>query len=362
MIPIAKPTIGEEEVGAVSEIIKSGNMASGKQVKKFEEEFAEYSEVKESIATVNGTVSLDLALKALNIKPDDEVILPDFSFIATANCVLFQNAKPVFADVDKKTFNIDAEDIKKKITPNTKAIIGVHLFGQPFEIEKIKEICKNNDLYLIEDCAQAHGAEYKNKKVGSFGDIGCFSLYATKNMTSGEGGILTTNNKVLGGKLRLLINHGQTEKYLHSELGYNYRMTNIQAGLGLCQLKKLDDFNKKRIDNACYLSENIKVSGLTLPYIKRNIKHVFHQYVVRIEDNFCMNRVEFIKYLNENGIGCAIHYPLPISKQPIYQKLGYSPQDCPVAAEVAEKVLSLPVHPSLIKEDLKHIVKTINKL
>ena len=362
MIPLVKPIIGEEEIREVVKVLKSGIIASGEEVIKFEKEFAKYIGVKEGVMTTSGTVALDLALKALKIKEGDEVLVPDFSFISTANCVLFQNAKPVFVDVDKKTFNIDPEDIKKKITSKTKAIIGVHLFGQPFEVEKIKEICKDNKLYLVEDCAQAHGAEYKNKKVGSFGDIGCFSLYATKNMTSGEGGILTTNNKVIGKKLRLLINHGQTEKYLHSELGYNYRMSNIQAGLGLCQLKKLDKFNEKRIENADFLSKNIKVSGLTLPYIKENIKHVFHQYVVKIEENFCMNRSEFIKYLNENGIGCAIHYPLPIHKQPLYQKLGYSKVKCPISEEIAGKVLSLPVHPSLLKEDLKHIVETINKL
>lgn len=364
MIPAAKPIISKEEIIAVNKVLKSNEIASGEIVKKFEENFARYIGVKECVTVSNGTVALDLALKVLGIGKGDEVLVPDFSFISTANCVLFQNAKPIFVDINEKTFNIDVEDLKEKITPKTKAIIGVHLFGHPFDVREIKEICKDKKLFLIEDCAQAHGAEYKNRKVGSFGDLSCFSFYATKNMTTGEGGAITTNNKKLAKKLRLLINHGQTKKYQHSILGYNYRMTNIQAAIGLCQLKKLDKFNEKRIKNAHYLNKNIKINGLTKPYIKPYVKHVFHQYVVKLEENFGLGREEFCQYLRKKGIDCAIHYPLPIHKQPLYKKLGYSDKKvkCHVATEIARKVLSLPVHPGLKKKELEYMVKTINEL
>ena len=363
-ISIAKPILSKEEIKAVNKVLISNKIASGEIVKKFEENFAKYIGTKECVMVSNGTVSLDLALKVLDIKNGDEVLVPDFTFISTANCILFQNARPIFVDINEKTFNIDVEDLKEKITSKTKAVVGVHLFGQPFDIKEVKEICRDKKLFLIEDCAQAHGAEYKNKKVGSFGDLSCFSFYATKNMTTGEGGAITTNNKKLAKKLRLLINHGQTKKYQHSILGYNYRLTNIQAAMGLCQLKKLDKFNEKRIKNAHYLNKNIKIEGLTKPYVKQNVKHVFHQYVVKLEENFGLRREEFCEYLRKNEIDCAIHYPSPIHKQPLYRNLGYSDKKvkCPVATEIAKKVLSLPVHPGLKKEDLEYMVKTINKL
>ena len=359
MIPISKPLIDESEIKNVVEVLRSGMLASGEWVKKFEEQFAEYIGVKYAVATTSGTVALDIALKALGVKSGDEVIVPDFTFIATANAVLFQNAKPVFADVDEKTFTIDPDDVLEKITPRTKAIIGVHLFGHPFDVKAIQEICEDHNLFLIEDCAQAHGAEYKGKKVGCFGTVSCFSFYATKNMTTGEGGMVLTNNKEIERRLRLIINHGQNKKYLHTVLGYNYRMTNIQAAIGIAQLKKLEVFNEKRIRNARYLNKHLK-APLETPYKKNNVKHVYHQYVVKIKEDFPMKRDELINYLSEKGIGSAIHYPLPIHKQPLYQKLGYPRDLCPVSTELSKVVLSLPVHPALTHEDLRYICETIN--
>ena len=249
-IPIAKPEIGPEEMEAVKEVLESGMVVQGKVVKEFEEKFAEYIGVKHAIAVSNGTVALDVALKALDIGPGDEVITSAFSFIASGNCVLFQNAKPVFVDIDPKTFNIDPSDIAEKITPKTKAIIPVHIFGQPAKMDAIKEIAKDKKIEVVEDAAQAHGAEYKGQKAGSIGTMGCFSLYATKNMMTGEGGIITSDDPKLADKMRLIRSHGEIKKYTHNILGYNYRMTNLNAAIGLVQLKKLDKFNQKRIKNS----------------------------------------------------------------------------------------------------------------
>ena len=341
MISISKPLFGEEEINAIKEVLESGMVAQGVKVEEFEKEFSDYINVNHAIVVANGTIALDVALKALGIKQEDEVIVPSFTFISTANAVLFQGAKPVFADVDERTFNINPDDILERITDKTKAIIGVHLFGHPFGVKDIQEICEDLNLILIEDSAQAHGAEYEGKKVGEFGIAGCFSFYATKNMTTGEGGMITTNSDEIAKVCRLLRNHGENQKYLHSRLGYNYRMTDIQAAIGVAQLKKLDDFNEMRINHAGYFDEHLKVSGLTVPYRKKGVKHVYHQYAVTIEDGFPISRDELMKYLSDREIGCAVHYPLPIHKQPLYKQLGYTDENvkCPVATALSKKIV-----------------------
>lgn len=363
VIPIAKPIIGDEEAKVVATVLQSGMLAQGKQVSEFEERFSEYIGVQNSVAVSNGTVALDLALKASGIQQGDEVIIPSFTFVATANSVLFQSARPVFADVDEKTFNINPDDVLERITAKTKAIIGVHLFGHPFDLEAMQEICEDHHLVLIEDAAQAHGAEYGGKRVGSFG-IGCFSFYPTKNMTTGEGGMITTNSAEIAETCRLLRNHGDSGKYHHMTLGYNYRMTDLEAALGIVQLRKLDGFNAKRIKNAEYFNKNITTSGLKLPYNKSGVKHVYHQYAVTIEDDFPMSRDEFMEYLRDKGIGSGVHYPLPIHNQPLYQRLGYTSENvrCPVATALSEKILSLPIHPALEEADLRYIAETINTM
>ncbi len=331
-------------------------IASGEWVKRFEEEFTEYVGTKYAVATTSGTVALDITLKALSIKSGDEVIVPDFTFISTANAVLFQGARPAFADVDEGMFNINPEDVLEKITSRTKAVIGVHLFGQPFDVKALREICDDYHLFLVEDCAQAHGAEYNGKRVGA--SLGCFSFYATKNMTTGEGGLVTTDDKEIEKKLRLLVNHGQNQKYMHESLGYNYRMTNIQAAIGIAQLKRLEDFNTKRMNNAEYLNEHLD-ADIKKPFKREDVRHVYHQYVVKLEEGFPLTRGEFMEYLAENGVGSAIHYPLPIHQQPMYRELGYREQ-CPVATELSGVVLSLPVHPLLTEEHLRHICDVVN--
>lgn len=358
-IPIAKPIIGGEEIKAVGEVLNSGMLVQGEAVKKFEDAFSSYLGVKNSVAVSNGTIALDLALKALDLKPGDEVVSPAFTFIATANSILYQGLRPVFVDVDEKTFSIDPESLAERITSKTRAIVGVHLYGQPVDMKAVQQICDDGNIVLIEDCAQAHGAEYDGHKVGSFG-IGCFSFYPTKNMTTGEGGMITTSDDALASKLRLLRNHGDTGKYNHVLLGYNYRMMNLQGAMGLIQLKSLDEFNQRRIRNAEYLNKNIRIKGIATPYKADNVKHVYNQYVVKVEDDFPVEREKLMNYLQSKGIGSAVHYPKPIYRQPIYRDLGLDKEICPVSEEVSRKVMSLPVHPSLKQEDIEYIAKTMN--
>jgi perosamine synthetase len=362
MIPIAKPLISDEEINAVIDVLKSGMLAHGKEVEAFEKEFAQYLGAKHGIAVCNGTAALDVALKALKIKPGDEVITTPFTFMASSNVILFQGAKPIFADIDPKTFNLDPNEVLEKINDKTKAIIVVHLYGQPADMKAFKEIAEDYNLYLVEDCAQAHGAEFKGQKVGTFGDIAAFSFYPTKNMTTGEGGIVVTNNDELAERAKLIRSHGQTKKYLQEELGYNLRMTNIAAAIGRVQLKKLDEWNAKRIENAKLLTEGIsKIKGLTPPYVDPRVKHVFHQYVIRVEDDFSLSRDELMERLRERGIGTAVHYPIPVHHQPFYQKLGYPKDICPNAIEASKKVLSLPVHPAVSREDIDYIIQTLRE-
>ena len=359
MIPIAKPSIDGQEIENVVRVLESGLLASGEWVQRFEHEFADYIGAACAVSTTSGTTALDIALKALDIKRGDEVIVPDFTFIATANAVLFQDARPVFADVDEETFAIDPADVVSKISRRTKAIIGVHLFGHPFDVKAIQDICSEYSLSLVEDCAQAHGAEYRAQRVGGFGVAGCFSFYGTKNMTTGEGGVITANDEQLEKRLRMLINHGQSQKYLHTRLGYNYRMTNLQAAIGLAQLQKLDDITESRITNAEYLNTCLKVP-LTKPCKEREVKHVYHQYVVKLKEDFSMTRAEFMDYLTDKGIGSAVHYPLPIHRQPLYKNLGYEVEQCPTATRLSDIVLSLPIHPGLTDSDLRYMCDVIN--
>lgn len=359
-IPIARPAIGQEEISAVSAVLESGMLASGERVKEFEQKFADYCGTTYAVAVNNGTAALHAALLAAGIGPGDEVIVPSFTFFATASSVSMCGATPVFADVQETTFNIDPAQVEARITPKTKAVIGVHLFGQPFDAS-VQALCANHNLTLIEDAAQAHGAVCNGVKAGGLGKMGCFSFYATKNMTTGEGGMVTTNDKACADRLRLIISHGQSEKYLHTRLGYNYRMTDMAAALGIVQLKKLDKFNMRRRKNAEYLSANLSVKGLAKPVTATGMQHVYHQYVVRLTDEFCLPRDGFIKYLSSKGIGTAVHYPLPLHQQPLY-KQEYDTDPCPVSTRLASSVLSLPVHPLLDQKELQVICDTINRV
>lgn len=362
MIPIAQPTIGMEEIKAVKEVMLSGNIASGKKVEEFENNFKTYCDVKRAIAVNNGTTALHTSLLALGVGSGDEVIVPNFTFVATASAVVMCGAKPVFCDVDLETYNIIPEDISELITPKTKVVIGVHLYGQSCDTISIREICDDKKLRFVEDAAQAHGVLDNGYKVGGLSDVGCFSFYATKNMTTGEGGMITTDNVVLEDKIRRIINHGQSKKYVHSELGYNYRMTDIQAAMGIEQLKKLDEFNDCRQFNARYYINHLNdLKGLIKPPIKDSMEHVFHQYVIRITDDFHLCRESFMDYLKEKEIGSAIHYPIPLNNQPMMKEYNNG-KILPNSGLLSNQVVSLPVHPNVNLYQLKYICETINNI
>lgn len=360
MIPIAKPLIGEEEINAVTEVLRSGNIAEGQRVKDFEAAFAEYIGTSHAVAVNSGTAALHVALLALGIGSQDEVITTPFSFVATSNSVLFTGARPVFADIDERTFNIDPQSVIEKITPRTKAIIPVHLYGQAADMKSIMEISEDNCLAIIEDACQAHGAEYDGKKAGSFG-TGTFSFYPTKNMTTGEGGMITTDDKNAAERARMIRSHGSRQRYFHEMLGYNLRMTDMSAALGLVQLRRLDDFNETRIRNAGYLSDRLNnINGLRLPYNHERCRHVFHQYTVSLNSTTA-SRDEVVAFLNKKGIGTGIYYPLPIHKQPYYKEIGYR-DSLPVSERAAAEVVSLPVHPGINRTDLDMISGTLREI
>jgi len=351
-IPIAKPQLGEDEKAAVMAVLDSGMLAQGKRVAEFEARFAALCGVKHAVAVASGTASLWLALMAHDIGPGDEVITTPFSFIASSNCALFVGARPVFVDIEPETCLIDASAIEARITERTRAILPVHLYGQPCDMAAIMEIAGRHNLIVIEDACQAHGATFEGQPVGSFG-VGCFSFYPTKNMTTGEGGIITTNDDALAERLRLLRNHGQSQRYRHESLGYHFRSTDIQAAIGLVQLEKLGPWNEQRIANARYLSERLK--GVRVPVVAANRRHVFHQYTVRVSGD----RQVLQDHLSALGVGSAIHYPYPIHHQPLYRSLGYA-DVLPEAEAASREVLSLPIHPALSQSDLDRIVAAVN--
>jgi dTDP-4-amino-4,6-dideoxygalactose transaminase len=359
MIPISKPILGEEEKKAVLKILDSGNLAQGVKVEEFERKFAKYIGTRYAIATSSGTSALHIALLANDVGPGDEVITTPFTFIASSNAILYCGARPVFVDIGED-FDINPDLIEKKITKKIKAILPVHLFGYPADMDKIMKIAKRYHLVVIEDACQAHGASIQRKKVGSFG-TGCFSFYPTKNMTTGEGGVITTNDKKVAERAKLLRNHGMKQKYRHEIIGFNFRMTDIAATIGLEQLKKIEKFNKKRIANADYFNKNIKTKKVILPVCKENYRHVYHQYVIRITDNDPRLRDKVIKILRKEGIESVIHYPLPIYRQKPYLKLGYK-EHLPNTERFSKEVLSLPVHPALSKKELNQIISVLNRL
>ena len=357
-VPIAKPIIGDEEIENVVEVLKSGMIAQGPKVAEFEEKFAEWVGAKYGIAVNSGTAALHVALLSCGIGEGDEVITTPFTFIASGNAIVYTGAKPVFADIDLKTYTIDPDSIEELITENTKAILPVQLYGQSADMDKITEIAEKHDLIVIEDAAQAHGATYKGNKVGSMGNMACFSFYPTKNMTTSEGGIITTNDEKLAENARIFRAHGATVRYHHDEIGYNFRMTDISAAIGLAQMDRIDEFNDKRNENAAYLNEGLKdVDGVVTPYCADGLKHVYHQYTIRVEKG---NRDDWVNVINECGVGTGIHYPIPLYNQPIYKELGFD-GDCPNAELAADNVISLPVHPSLTKEDLDLVIEAVKK-
>src|SRR5438876_1076725 len=370
MIPIALPLLGAEEEAAVLRVLASGQLAQGERVATFEQRFAELCHVQRAVAVSSGTAALHLALLAHNIGRGDEVITTAFSFSATANVILHVGATPVFVDIEPDIYTLDPTQVETALTRRTKAIIPVHLYGHPCDMKRLEQLAANYSLVLIEDASQAHAAAIDGRPVGSFG-TGCFSFYATKNMTTGEGGMVTTNDSAIAEQVRLLRSHGQKERYYHVALGYNLRMTEIQAALGLAQIEKLEQFTEQRIANAAFLTEQLSRSVQT-PIVCPGYRHVYHQYTIRVPQN----RDEWAMHLRTRGIGTAVHYPLAIHQQPFYKeqidKLKFLNTDepmsgmrsmgdrrLPVTEMAAKQVLSLPVHPALTTEDLTTIAREV---
>ena len=355
-VPIAKPIIGEEEIENVVEVLKSGMIAQGPKVEEFEQEFADWVGAEYGIAVNSGTAALHVALLSCDIGPGDEVITTPFTFIASGNSIVYTGAKPVFADIDLKTYTLNPDSIEDLITENTKAIMPVQLYGQAADMDRINRIAEKYGLIVIEDAAQAHGATFNGQKVGSIGDMSCFSFYPTKNMTTSEGGIITTDDEELADSARMFRAHGATMRYHHNAIGYNFRMTDISAAIGLAQLKKIDEFNDKRIANAAYLNEGLKdVDGVITPYCAEGSKHVYHQYTIMVEKG---DRDDWVDIINDCGVGTGIHYPIPLYNQPIYRTLGFEGY-CQNAELAADNVISLPVHPSLTQEDLDAVIDAV---
>ena len=352
-VSIAKPLIGDAEKAAVMAVLESGMLAQGKRVAEFEARFAELCQVKEAVAVASGTAALWLSLMAHDIGPGDEVITTPFSFIASSNCILYVGATPVFVDIEPDTCLIDASAVQSKITERTRALLPVHLYGQPCDVAPLVELAERYNLVLVEDACQAHGATYQGRPAGSFG-TGTFSFYPTKNMTTGEGGIVTTNDETLAERMRVLRNHGQSQRYRHDVLGYHFRSSDLQAAIGLAQMDRLSEWNAQRVANATYLSERLE--GVQTPVVREGRTHVYHQYTIRVPAD---KRDALQAHLRQANIGTAVHYPLPIHRQPLYQSLGYK-DDLPNAQTAAQTVLSLPIHPALSQSDLDRIVEGVN--
>ena len=351
MIRFVKPMVGQEEINGVSEVIRSGMLAQGPKVKQFEKEFSEYIGTKHATAVSSGTSALMLIMKAFDLKQGDEVITTPFSFVATANSIFYCGAKPVFADIDTRTFNIDPEKIEDLITPKTKAILPVHLFGQSANMKRINEIAEKHNLLVFEDACQSHGSELNGKKVGSLGDASAFSFYPTKNVAAGEGGMVLTNNEEIAEKIKVLRNHGQTKSYSCEFLSFNFRMTDIGAAIGLSQLHKLDNHLQRRREIAKKLNQELS-EYIEIPYVIEGANPVYHPYSTK-SDKRDLLRSKLI----EKEVETRIFYPIPIPMQPLYLKLGYGEKVCPVASEVSKKILSLPSGPHLSDEEVEIIIQ-----
>ena len=355
MIPIAQPHIGPEEQQAVQEVLASGMLAQGPQVAAFEEAFADYLGVEHAVAVSSGTEAIRLALMAIGVGPNSEVIIPAFTFVATATAVIMTGAEPVIVDVEPDTFCMDPVAAEAAVTRKTKAIMPVHLYGHPADMGPLLDICQDRELDLVEDAAQSHGARWKGQRTGSVGQVGCFSFYPTKNMTTGEGGAVTTSTAEVAERLRLLRQHGLAGPYQYRMLGYNSRMTDIEAAIGLVQLGKLEGFNTARRMNAETLTEfmqDVVRTPITAPWAE----HVFHQYTIRSED-----RDALWDHMRKREVGCGVYYPHPLSEIPILEGKSRVAGGLEVATRLSQEVLSLPVHPGLSSQNVETVAMAVRE-
>lgn len=384
MIEVAEPYVTEKEVEAVREVILSGRYLAGPKVEEFEDKFSDYLNVQKAVAVNSGTAALHIALAVLGIGPGDEVIVPPLTFFSTVSSVLHQNAIPIFADIDPESFCLDPEDVKERITENTKAIIPVHLFGNASDMDGVLEVAKENDLYVIEDAAQAHGTEYKGDKVGSIGDIGTFSFYATKHMTTGEGGMLVTDNKDWAEEASMIRSHGMTDRDHHDYLGYNYRMNEMAAAMGIVQLSRLDELNEKRIENSKYLLEELgkrDIPWLEPATLNADVKHTFFWCPILIdEEKLGMSTKKLREVLLDKGAETRHRYEEPLYKQSILVEKNPYPKGFPFDSKhynkdidykgiylenvesVAGRLLGLPNRPELEEERLDMVIEIVSSV
>ncbi len=365
MIPINAPRIGEEEIQAVIKVMKSGGLThglgAGPNVTEFENSFAKFVKAKHGIAMNSGTAALHSALVAAGVKHGDEVILPSFTFVATAEVVAMIGAKPVFVDIDAATYNISMQQIKKTITKKTKAIMPVDIYGLSANMKPIRELAEKHGLVIIEDAAQAHGATYKGKPPGTFANAACWSFYASKNMTTGEGGMITTNDDEIAETLRVIRSHGEKEKYMSLMLGHNYHMPEMEAAIGCAQLKKLPEFVAKRRKNAERLTVKLEENeSLKLPEEPHEYKHSWYLYTVQMKNTKQSKRDEVVDDLRKSGIGAVVCYVNPIHQMPFYSKFGTC--KLPVTEKASKQVFSLPVHPGVTAEQIDFIAETVSRL
>jgi dTDP-4-amino-4,6-dideoxygalactose transaminase len=346
----------EEYETKALEVLRKGWYILGEETEKFEKEYAKYVGTRYSLGIDNGLNALVLAFRALNIGQGDEVIVQGNTFIATVMGITINDATPIFVEPDE-FYNINIEKIEEKITERTRAICVVHLYGQATKMDKVLELCKKYNLKLVEDCAQAHGAEFNGQKVGSFGDVGCFSFYPGKNLGCfGDGGAITTNNEEIYRKIKMLRSYGSEKKYHHIEVGYNARLDELQAGLLRIKLSHLSELTKEREEIVKRYLTEIKNPLIQLPKLRKNCTHVWHLFVIKVED-----RDKFQKYLEENKIGTVIHYPIPPHLSEAYKYLGYKAGDYPITEDYANTVVSLPLYNGMTKEEIEYVIKKINE-
>jgi perosamine synthetase len=363
VIPVSTVAIPAEAETLVHEVLRSGQLAQGRMVARFEEEFAALTGVRHAVAVNNGTTALVAAIQVLDLEPGDEVLTTPFTFVATLNAILEAGATAVFADISAEDFCLDPAAAEAAITNRTKVLMPVHLYGQCADMDALAPLAARHGLHLIEDSAQSHGATIGDRRAGSFG-LGCFSFYGTKNITTGEGGMITTDDDAIADRLRVLRNQGMRQRYMYEMAGHNYRLTDLQAAIAIPQLAGYTEVVDRRRANADFLVEGLgDIAGLRVPRVRAGRGHVWHQFTVLVTDEAPIDRDEFVAMLGERGVGCGIYYPKLVFDYDCYrQNPLVRTADVPVAAWVTERAVSLPVHPGLSGDDLQTIVATVRDL
>lgn len=367
LIRINQPIIGKEEIDAVTEVLKSGILTEksgmGPRVLDFEKEYARYVGAKHAVAVTTGTAALHAALVVAGVKQGDEVVVPSFTFHATAEVVLLCGAQPVFADIDPDTYTVSADTVESALTRSTKAIVPVDLYGLPADLDPLRKLARDRGVALIEDAAQAHGAEYKGSKIGSISDMTCFSFYAGKNMTTGEGGMITTNDDDYSERLRMIRTHGEQRPYWPTAVGNNYRMNELLAAIGLAQLKKLPSFLDKRRKNAQFLSEKLRVLGKVIaPKEPEGRKHAWYVYTLRLRGANAGKRNKVTEKLRSKNIGATVYYESPLHMLPLYRESSTNRRPLPETEKACRQVFSLPVHPKLDESELEYVFETLKRV